>query len=64
MAILNIILGVVLAGIVGALLVGLIVMARGGDTAKKYSNIMMRWRVGLQLLAVALMGLLFFLNRG
>ena len=48
---------------VGVLFAGLLGMVRNpGDGAR--SNRLMRWRIGLQLLAVALFGLLLLLTRG
>jgi branched-subunit amino acid permease len=44
---------------VGALLLGIVSMAKGGEFNRKYGNKLMRARVGLQLLAVILLGLLF-----
>jgi hypothetical protein len=43
----------------GVLLVGLVGFFRGGAFNEKYGNKLMRARVGLQLLAVLLLGLLF-----
>lgn len=40
------------------LLAGIVVMARGGKVAQRYSNVLMRWRVGLQAAAVVLFLLL------
>jgi hypothetical protein len=39
-------------------------MGRGGEFNRKYGNILMRWRIVLQLVAVGLMVLLFFVNQG
>lgn len=41
------------------LLVGLVGFFRGGPFNEKYGNRLMRARVGLQLLAVLILGLLF-----
>jgi hypothetical protein len=43
----------------GVLLVGLVGFFRGGPFNEKYGNKLMRARVGLQLVAVLLLGLLF-----
>lgn len=40
--------------VVAVLFTGLFSMARGGEFNRKYGNILMRWRVGLQGLAVLL----------
>jgi hypothetical protein len=56
---------VVLVLVVGILFLGLFSMARGGEFNRKYGNIFMRLRVGAQLVAVALVLVLFFLmSRG
>lgn len=49
---------VALVATVGALFAGLVVMARGGATNKKYGNVLMRWRVILQFTALVLLGLI------
>lgn len=41
-----------------ALFLGLFSMARGGEFDRKYGNVIMRWRVGLQATAVLLFLLL------
>lgn len=38
---------------------GIVLMARGGEQNKKYSNRLMQWRVILQGLALILVGVLF-----
>lgn len=48
----------------GALIVGVIGMARGGEFDDKYSNKLMSMRVGLQAAAIALFALLLLLVRG
>ena len=58
MKILPILLAVALAAVMLVLIVGVIAMARGGEFNRKYGQKMMRWRVGLQALAVGL--ILFF----
>ena len=44
------------------LIVGVIAMARGGEFNRKYGQKMMRWRVGLQALAVGLILLFVFVT--
>jgi hypothetical protein len=46
---------VALIATVAVLFVGLIGMARGGDFNRKYSNILMRARLGTQLATITLM---------
>lgn len=60
-AIVPVLLVIALVAIVGVLLSGVFVMARGGETSRRYSNRLMRWRVILQALAVLLL-LAFFLT--
>ncbi len=38
---------------------GIVLMARGGEANKKYSNRLMQWRVILQGVALVLVGVLF-----
>jgi hypothetical protein len=47
----------------GVLLVGLVGFFLGGAFNDKYGNRLMRARVGLQLLAVVLLGLMFLTQR-
>ena len=60
MKILPILLAVSLAAVMLVLIVGVIAMARGGEFNRKYGQKMMRWRVGLQALAVGLILLFVF----
>lgn len=46
------------------LLIGLGGFARGKDFNRKHANRVMRWRIGLQALAVALILLFIFLRQG
>lgn len=59
-----ILIGVALAMVVVALGLGLFSMARGGEFAAKYSNKLMRLRVVLQLVAVALILAAFLFSQG
>ena len=59
MNLLAILLMIAMLATAGVLLVGLIGFFRGGSFNEKYGNTLMRARVGLQLLAVLLLGLLF-----
>lgn len=54
---------VAMFGTVAVLFVGVILMARGGKFHDKYSNKLMRMRVGLQALAIALLALLLLLSK-
>jgi hypothetical protein len=46
------------------LLIGLGGFARGKEFNRKHANRVMRWRIGLQALAVALILLFIFLRQG
>jgi hypothetical protein len=50
-------------GVLAALAVGVISMLRGGPFNAKYSNKLMRARVGFQALALALFALLLLLSK-
>lgn len=53
-----------MAATLGALVWGLIAMARGGEFNAKWSNKMMRYRVLLQAVALAVFALLLLLAKG
>lgn len=46
------------------LFVGLFAMLRGGEFNRKYSNKLMRLRVLLQAIAIAIFGVIIFLTKG
>ncbi|GIL38789.1 HIG1 domain-containing protein [Roseiterribacter gracilis] len=58
--ILIVLLGLTLVGVVAVLLIGVVAMGRGGDFNRKYGNLLMRARVGLQALALLLLAALYF----
>ena len=45
------------------LVAGLYVTYKGGATAEKYSNALMRWRVVLQTLAIVVLGFMMYTLR-
>lgn len=51
------VIGLALAAVVAALAAGIVAMVRGGEFNKKYSNKLMRLRIGLQALALVLFAL-------
>ncbi|MFQ5939167.1 MAG: twin transmembrane helix small protein [Alphaproteobacteria bacterium] len=51
------VIGLALAAVLAALAAGIVAMVRGGEYNKKYANKLMRWRVGLQALALVLFAL-------
>ncbi len=55
---------VALVGTLIVLLSGVVVMTRGGEFNRKWGNKLMRARVAMQALAIALLFALFLLNRG
>lgn len=59
----SVFLGLAIAAAMATLAVlttGLIGMARGGDFNRRYGNKLMRWRVGLQAVAIVFLALAFF----
>ena len=60
----TVLLVIALASVLVVLVLGISAMGRGGEFNRKYGNILMRWRIVLQLDAVGLMVLLFFVNQG
>jgi len=50
-------------GVVAVLVVGVVSMLKGGPFNAKYSNKLMRARVGLQALALALFALLLLISK-
>jgi hypothetical protein len=59
-AVLPYLIGAALIAVLVVLLTGVTGMIRGGDFNARYGNILMRWRVGTQALAVLLL-LIYFL---
>ena len=59
-----ILMAVALALVVASLFMGLFVMARGGEVAKKYSNKLMQLRVVLQAIAILIILIAVFFARG
>lgn len=60
---LTVLILVAMAATFGVLVVGVISMLRGGKFNKEWSNKLMRMRVGLQLVAVLLIGLFWLVSR-
>ena len=58
----NYMLPLALLAVLVALGLGIYTLFRGGETARSYSNKLMRWRVGLQFLAIVLLALVVFLR--
>jgi hypothetical protein len=56
----------VLAAIItlGVLFAGLFVMARGGETNRKYGNKLMRWRIMAQALALVFFAIAMLIRDG
>lgn len=63
MTLLSVFLVIAMLATAGVLLVGLIGFFLGGPFNEKYGNRLMRARVGLQLLAVLILGLMFLTQR-
>ena len=56
-ALFPVLIGLALAAVLAVLLAGVFSMAKGGEFSRKYGNKLMRWRVGLQGLALVLFAL-------
>ena len=50
--------------VLAVLMLGVGSFAKSGEFHKKYANVIMRWRVGLQFVAVALIVLYAWLRNG
>ncbi len=61
---LNALIVAALAATVIVLIAGVIAMLRGGEFNRKYGNKLMRARVAVQALAIALLFVLYLINRG
>ena len=57
-------LAIAMFSVLGVLFMGIYSMGRGGEFNRKYGNLLMRWRIILQLVAVAVMLLIFYVNQG
>ncbi len=62
LTLINIIIALAVLSVVVTLIWGVLTMARGGASAKARSNKIMRWRVGLQAVAVAALLVGFFIK--
>ena len=58
----NALIAIAVVAVVVTLLYGVITMARGGEGAKAKSNVIMRWRVGLQAFAIVVLLIGFYLK--
>jgi len=58
-SVLIVFVAIAIVGVVATLLAGVVLMGRGGEANARWSNKLMRARVGLQLAAVLLLMLLF-----
>ena len=61
---LNALIIAALAATVIVLIAGVVAMLRGGEFNRKYGNKLMRARVAVQALAIALLFVLYLINRG
>ncbi|MFQ5786292.1 MAG: twin transmembrane helix small protein [Alphaproteobacteria bacterium] len=60
----EILVAIALGATLTVLFVGIFAMLRGGEFNRKYGNKLMRTRVAMQALAIALLFILFLINRG
>jgi hypothetical protein len=52
---------IALGAVAAVLLAGVVVMAIGGQTAAKWSNVLMRWRIVAQAVALLIIGLVVYI---
>ena len=57
----SILIIVALIVVAGILLAGIVVMAIGGQTSAKWSNVLMRYRIVAQAVALLIIGLVVYL---
>ena len=57
-------LAITLASVLDVLAMGIYGIERNGEINSQYGNLLMRWRIIPQLMAVGVMVLLFYLNQG
>ena len=57
-------LAITLASVLDGLAMGMYGIERNGEINSQYGNLLMRWRIIPQLMAVGVMVLLFYLNQG
>ncbi len=62
MGFINFLIPIALAVVLGILIAGVVVMAKGGETSKKYSNKLMQARVVAQFVAILLIVILLFFS--
>ena len=60
----SVLIGLALVAVLVTLVVGVLGMLRGGTFNQRYGNKLMRLRVGLQFLALALIVLAYLAHRG
>ena len=60
----KIIVLIALFSVGGILVAGVVVMAIGGETAKKYSNVLMRYRVLAQAIAIVIVLAVLYFGSG
>ncbi len=60
---LKVLVVIALLGTLAVLLTGIVAMVRGGEFNRKWGNKLMRARVAMQALAIALLFILFLLGR-
>jgi len=59
-----ILLGLAMLAVLATLGIGLVGMIKGGEFNRKYGNKLMRWRVGLQALALVLFAIAMVSHKG
>lgn len=59
-----VLMGIAMLAVLGALIIGLVGMVKGGEFNRQYGNKLMRWRVGLQGAALGLFVLALLTRAG
>ena len=62
MNVFGILAAIAMLAVLTVLLAGVVVMARGGEDNRRWGNVLMRWRVLLQLIAIVLIVLAFLFS--
>ncbi len=62
LSLVNTLIAISVIAVVLTLLLGVYTMARGGEGAGKRSNVLMRWRIVLQAIAIVMLLIGFFLK--
>jgi Hypoxia induced protein conserved region len=59
----TVLMGIAMVAVLAVLVLGLFSMVKGGEFNRKYGNRLMRWRVGLQAVALVLFAIALIAGR-